>query len=178
MALILSAPVLVWAQAEGEIDEVTVDLEMPFPDNPEQIGSIMQVIEENALDIRQSADRLIAFTEQPAEYSWLTHHWRLNRIEDSLGDVNGALARLDEGTTLLLEGQKEALELIRPAADELSGNVGALRDYMDANPDWDMDYLELAEAIRNPADTIVQAAGLAESLSEVRTYLDELEARE
>jgi hypothetical protein len=170
------APASVGGQAEPDLDEVTIDLEMPFPENPEAIENILQVIEENSLDIRESADRLTAFTEQPGEYSRLTHSWRINRIQEGLPEIHEALARLDAGQNLLLDGQKSALEIIRSAAGELTGSVRTLNDHVEQNPEWNVEYIELVQAVRDSADKIVQAAGLAESLSEVRTYLEGIEA--
>lgn len=177
-AVLVAAPAIAGGQADARLGEVTVDLEMPFPDDPENIGNILQLIEENAIDIRDSADRLIAFTEQPGAHSWLTHNWRLNRIQESLAEMNVALSRFESGTNLLLDGQKAALDVIRPAAEELNRNVAELAALVEQYPDWDMQYVDLAESVRDPADTIVNAAALAESLAEVRTYLDELESKD
>ena len=157
-------------------DEVVVDLDMPFPDDLERVAELLQWIEENALDIRQSATRLTAFLESPGEYLAGTHRWRLNVAEARFVELKAAIERLNPRAAMLLEGQREALGHMRPAVSDLEIHIKEASDLLDATQGkFDPDYAQRIREITDDAATIVDAARLAESIGEVRLYLEALD---
>lgn len=167
------------ASRQEELAEVVVDLDMPFPENPEQVEALLEQVEENAIDVRQSAVRVLSFLEAPAEHTWLTHLWRINRAREAMEEVNEAVRRLTLRRGMLLDGQRAALDLIAPAAATLTMRLRETSEYLDRVRGRRLEpmYAALAVQIREEADTIVNAARLAESLSEVREQLEEIGSR-
>lgn len=167
------------------VDHVAVDLEMPFPEDPEQVGELLQRIRENAIDIQHSEERIMSFVDLPSESTWLTHAWRLNRAEEGLEDMQRAIDHLDERTDMLLKGQKEAFALIQPAAETLAVQLNEQVERLSTTrsstariQEQEARYIELAGEIRDRAEKIVDATRLAESLSEVREQLEALESHQ
>jgi len=168
---------------DSDLDQVEVDLEMPFPENPENVADLLQQIEENAIDIREGANRVAGFLELPAEYSFLTHSWRLSRIEARLAEVRVALNRLALRNDMLLDGQRDAFDLIQPAIVDLGTNLRQARTAIEAyrtreweDREWTESYTNAIDEIAESAGTIVDAAALAESLSDVRLRLESLDS--
>lgn len=159
-----------------QLDEVTIDLEMPFPKNPEQVAELLQRIEEDAIDIRQDAERVLTFVDLPNDYSWLTHRWRLDGAEKALKDLQMGVSRLDSRADMLLDGQQAALDRIRPAASELGIHIQEAIDYLDLvrGREFGPSYSRLAEEIRDEAEVVIDASRLVESLTEVREELEAL----
>jgi hypothetical protein len=162
--------------AVQELDRVTVDLDMPFPEDPQQVAELLQRVEENAIDIRESAVRVIAFNAVPAEYTWLTHAWRWNRAAERLTELEQAFDRLQHNTDMLLDGQRAAIELIDAEIMTLSDVIDEATTYLEAtrSDEFDARYSELANHAFESADSITDAARLAESLGEVRQHMNEL----
>lgn len=156
-------------------DPAQVDLEMPEPENAEQVAAVIERVEEDAVDVRHSAMRLLAFLESPGQYMWEIHAWRLQRIEERVSDLQTASRRLNGHADMLLEGQRAAFMVIRPAIEELDRLATEAVEHLNmarSGGQFEPRYRELTRAIQDQADAIVNAVRLAEPLSEVRSRLE------
>lgn len=158
----------------ADVDVLDVDFAIITPETAEDAAMLIERIEETALDMRQSAARLKSFTRVPDSYSIESHAWRLNQIRENLNDISRTLDRLEENTEFLLPRQRLSVGYVADELPTLAANLKYAIEHMNEQgaPLWVDEYTTPVAQVYDSADTIVEAAGLAEKLSEISMFDD------
>lgn len=158
-----------------DVDVLTVDFDIITPETAEDAAILIERVEEYAREMREAAARLQSFTRVPNSYSLESHAGRLNRIRDNLNDISDTVARLQQNESFLLPRQRLTVRYVAEELPTLAANLQYAIEYvneagMDGQPLWTDEYTGPVARIYDSADTVVEAAGLAERLSEISAF--------
>jgi hypothetical protein len=102
------------------------------PKDSREVSSILADIKTEAIQLRDDADQLKAFTH--STFSWESHASKVEQMKDHINNAGKSLSKLDSLRADASPWQQQAIDRITPLLKELASKVESTIEHLNKKP--------------------------------------------